>query len=68
VLGVEPGVTQDVQGDLCGAQRRLVPVTAYLDSIGYDAAYGIPYGPFSDEAGTPVGTAIIHAALVAAHR
>jgi hypothetical protein len=60
-------------------------VTAYLDSIGYDAvdagpvaeswrqepgtpAYGTPYGPFSDEAGTPAGVEQIHAALVGAHR
>ncbi len=60
-------------------------VTAYLDSIGYDAvdagpvaeswrqepgtpAYGTPYGPFSDEAGTPASAAQIHAALVGAHR
>jgi 8-hydroxy-5-deazaflavin:NADPH oxidoreductase len=60
-------------------------VTAYLDSIGYDAvdagtvaeswrqepgtpAYGTPYGPFSDEAGTPASAAAIHAALVGARR
>ncbi len=60
-------------------------VTAYLDSIGYDAAdagpvaeswrqepgtpvYGTPYGPFSDEAGTPASAAEIHAALTGAHR
>jgi 8-hydroxy-5-deazaflavin:NADPH oxidoreductase len=60
-------------------------VTAYLDSIGYDAvdagpvaeswrqepgtpAYGTPYGPFSDEAGTPATAAQIHAALAGAHR
>jgi predicted dinucleotide-binding enzyme len=60
-------------------------VTAYLDSIGYDAvdagpvteswrqepgtpAYGTPYGPFSDEVGTPASAAQIHAALVGAHR
>jgi 8-hydroxy-5-deazaflavin:NADPH oxidoreductase len=60
-------------------------VTAYLDSIGYDAvdagsladswhqqpgtpAYGAPYGPFSDEAGTPASAATIHAALVGARR
>lgn len=60
-------------------------VTAYLDSIGYDAvdagplagswrqepgtpAYGTPYGPFSDEAGTPAGAARIRADLAAAHR
>ena len=60
-------------------------VTAYLDSIGYDAvdagpvaeswrqepgtpAYGTPYGPFSDEVGTPASAAKIHAALVGAHR
>jgi 8-hydroxy-5-deazaflavin:NADPH oxidoreductase len=30
--------------------------------------YGTPYGPFSDEAGTPAGTARIHADLVGAHR
>jgi 8-hydroxy-5-deazaflavin:NADPH oxidoreductase len=60
-------------------------VTAYLDSIGYDAvdagpvgqswrqepgtpAYGTPYGPFSDEAGTPASAAELHAALTGAHR
>ena len=60
-------------------------VTAFLDSIGYDAvdagsladswhqepgtpAYGTPYGPFSDEAGTPAPAAKIHTALVGAHR
>jgi len=60
-------------------------VTAYLDSIGYDAvdagplaeswrqepgtpAYGTPYGPFSDEVGTPASTTQIHVALVGAHR
>jgi hypothetical protein len=60
-------------------------VTAYLDSIGYDAvdagpvaeswrqepgtpAYGTPYGPFSDDIGTPASAAQIHTALVAAHR
>jgi 8-hydroxy-5-deazaflavin:NADPH oxidoreductase len=31
-------------------------------------AYGSPYGPFSDEAGTPAGAATIHVALVGAHR
>jgi 8-hydroxy-5-deazaflavin:NADPH oxidoreductase len=30
--------------------------------------YGSPYGPFSDEMGTPVRAATIHAALVGAHR
>ena len=60
-------------------------VTAFLDSIGYDAVdagplaeswhqepgtpvYGTPYGPFSDEAGTPASAAVIRAALVGAHR
>ncbi|HEU5389967.1 MAG TPA: NAD(P)-binding domain-containing protein [Streptosporangiaceae bacterium] len=60
-------------------------VTAYLDSIGYDAvdagpldqswrqepgtpAYGTPYGPFSDEVGTPASAAQLHAALTGAHR
>ena len=31
-------------------------------------AYGAPYGPFSDETGTPAGVAKIRAALAAAHR
>ena len=31
-------------------------------------AYGTPYGPFSDEIGTPASAAKIHTALVAAHR
>ena len=60
-------------------------VTAFLDSIGYDAVdggpladswrqepgtpvYGSPYGPFSDEAGTPAGAATIRADLVGALR
>ena len=60
-------------------------VTAFLDSIGYDAvdagpiaeswrqepgtpAYGTPYGPFSDEAGTPASAAKIRADLIGAHR
>ena len=30
--------------------------------------YGTPYGPFSDEAGTPADVARIHADLVGAHR
>jgi 8-hydroxy-5-deazaflavin:NADPH oxidoreductase len=60
-------------------------VTAFLDSIGYDAvdagslaeswrqepgtpAYGSPYGPFSDEMGTPADAAKIRVALIGAHR
>ena len=31
-------------------------------------AYGTPYGPFSDEAGTPADAQEIHVALVGAHR
>jgi predicted dinucleotide-binding enzyme len=66
-------------------QAAKAAVTAYLDSIGYDAvdagplteswrqepgtpAYGTPYGPFSDEAGTPASAAQLHTALTAAHR
>ena len=30
--------------------------------------YGTPYGPFSDEAGTPASAAEIHIALVGAYR
>jgi predicted dinucleotide-binding enzyme len=71
-----------IAGDDEAAKQQ---VTAYLDSIGYDAvdagplaeswrqepgtpAYGTPYGPFSDEVGTPASAANIHAALVGAHR
>lgn len=71
-----------IAGDDEGAKAA---VTAYLDSIGYDAVdagplagswrqepgtpvYGTPYGPFSDEAGTPAGAARIRADLAAAHR
>jgi len=60
-------------------------VTAFLDSIGYDAVdggpladswrqepgtpvYGSPYGPYSDEMGTPADAVRIHAELVGAHR
>jgi predicted dinucleotide-binding enzyme len=31
-------------------------------------AYGTPYGPFSDEVGTPASTAQLHAAVTGAHR
>jgi 8-hydroxy-5-deazaflavin:NADPH oxidoreductase len=71
-----------IAGDDAGAKAA---VTAFLDSIGYDAvdagsladswhqepgspAYGAPYGPFSDEAGTPASAATIRNALVGAHR
>ena len=66
-------------------EQAKAAVTAFLDSIGYDAvdagpvaeswrqepetpAYGTPYGPFTDEAGTPAPAAEIHIALVGAHR
>jgi predicted dinucleotide-binding enzyme len=71
-----------IAGDDAAAKAA---VTAFLDSIGYDAVdagsladswrqepgtpvYGTPYGPFSDEAGTPAPAARIHADLVGAHR
>jgi predicted dinucleotide-binding enzyme len=71
-----------IAGDDAAAKAA---VTAFLDSIGYDAVdagtlaeswrqepgtpvYGTPYGPYSDEMGTPAGAATIRAALVGAHR
>ena len=71
-----------IAGDSAAAKAA---VTAFLDSIGYDAVdagsladswrqepgtpvYGAPYGPFSDEIGTPAPAATIHVALVGAHR
>jgi predicted dinucleotide-binding enzyme len=71
-----------IAGDDAAAKAA---VTAFLDSIGYDAfdagpvaeswrqepgtpAYGAPYGPFSDETGTPAGAVKIRAVLAAAHR
>jgi 8-hydroxy-5-deazaflavin:NADPH oxidoreductase len=71
-----------IAGDSAAAKAA---VTAFLDSIGYDAVdagslagswrqepgtpvYGAPYGPFSDEAGTPAPAAKIRAALTGAHR
>ena len=71
-----------IAGDDAAAKAA---VTAFLDSIGYDAVdvgrlaaswrqepgtpvYGSPYGPYSDEAGTPASAARIHADLVGAHR
>jgi 8-hydroxy-5-deazaflavin:NADPH oxidoreductase len=71
-----------IAGDSAAAKAA---VTAFLDSIGYDAVdagsladswhqepgtpvYGAPYGPFSDELGTPAPAAQIHAALIGAHR
>ena len=71
-----------IAGDDAAAKAA---VTAFLDSIGYDAvdagpvadswrqepgtpAYGTPYGPFSDETGTPATAAKIRSALAAARR
>jgi 8-hydroxy-5-deazaflavin:NADPH oxidoreductase len=71
-----------IAGDDAAAKAA---VTAFLDSIGYDAvdagplaeswrqepgtpAYGSPYGPFSDEMGTPADAAEIRVALIGAHR
>ena len=71
-----------IAGDDAAAKAA---VTAFLDSIGYDAvdagpvaeswrqepgtpAYGAPYGPFSDQTGTPADAATIRAALAAARR
>jgi predicted dinucleotide-binding enzyme len=70
---------------IAGDSAAKAAVTAFLDSIGYDAVdagsladswrqepgtpvYGTPYGPFSDEAGTPAPAARIHVDLVGAHR
>ncbi|MGD0244959.1 MAG: NAD(P)-binding domain-containing protein [Streptosporangiaceae bacterium] len=80
--GAEDRTALPIAGDDADAKAR---VTAYLDSIGYDAvdagpldqswrqepgtpAYGTPYGPFSDEVGTPASASRIHADLVGAHR
>jgi predicted dinucleotide-binding enzyme len=67
------------------SEQAKATVTAFLDSIGYDAVYagplaeswrqepgtpvyGSPYGPYSDEMGTPAGAARIRADLVGARR
>jgi predicted dinucleotide-binding enzyme len=67
------------------SEQAKAAVTAFLDSIGYDAVdagplseswrqepgtpvYGSPYGPYSDEMGTPAGAARIRADLIGAHR
>jgi predicted dinucleotide-binding enzyme len=80
--GADDRTALPVAGD---DQAAKAAVTAYLDSIGYDAvdagpldqswrqepgtpAYGTPYGPFSDEIGTPASAAQLHAALTGAHR
>ena len=80
--GAEDRSALPIAGDSAAAKAA---VTAFLDSIGYDAvdagsladswrqepgtpAYGTPYGPFSDEAGTPADAARIHADLVGAYR
>jgi 8-hydroxy-5-deazaflavin:NADPH oxidoreductase len=80
--GAEDRTALPVAGDDETAKAK---VTAYLDSIGYDAvdagpvaeswrqepgtpAYGTPYGPFSDDVGTPASAAQLHAALAGAHR
>ena len=80
--GAEDRSALPIAGD---SEPAKAAVTAFLDSIGYDAVdagsladswrqepgtpvYGTPYGPFSDEVGTPAGAARIHADLVGAHR
>jgi len=80
--GADDRTALPIAGDDEAAKQQ---VTAYLDSIGYDAvdagpvaeswrqepgtpAYGTPYGPFSDEVGTPASATQIHTALVGAHR
>ena len=80
--GAEDRSALPIAGD---SEPAKAAVTAFLDSIGYDAVdagslaeswhqepgtpvYGTPYGPFSDEAGTPAPAAEIHIALVGAHR
>ena len=80
--GAEDRTALPIAGDDAGAKAA---VTAFLDSIGYDAVdtgsladswrqepgtpvYGSPYGPFSDELGTPADTARINADVVGAHR
>jgi 8-hydroxy-5-deazaflavin:NADPH oxidoreductase len=80
--GAEDRSALPIAGDDAAAKAA---VTAFLDSIGYDAvdagplaeswrqepgtpAYGSPYGPFSDELGTPADAAKIRADLVGALR
>ena len=80
--GAEDRTALPIAGDDAAAKAA---VTAFLDSIGYDAVdtgsladswrqepgtpvYGSPYGPYSDEMGTPAGAARIRADLVGAHR
>jgi 8-hydroxy-5-deazaflavin:NADPH oxidoreductase len=80
--GAEDRSALPIAGDSAAAKAA---VTAFLDSIGYDAvdagsladswrqepgtpAYGTPYGPWSDEAGTTADAARIHADLVGAYR
>ena len=80
--GADDRSALSIAGD---SEQAKAAVTAFLDSIGYDAVdggpladswrqepgtpvYGSPYGPFSDEAGTPAGAATIRADLVGALR
>ncbi len=80
--GAEDRSALPIAGD---SDQAKAAVTAFLDSIGYDAVdggpladswrqepgtpvYGSPYGPFSDEVGTPAGAARIRADLTGAHR
>jgi predicted dinucleotide-binding enzyme len=80
--GAEDRSALPIAGDDQAAKQA---VTAFLDSIGYDAvdagslaeswrqepgtrSTAPPYGPYSDEIGTPADAATIHAALVGAHR
>jgi 8-hydroxy-5-deazaflavin:NADPH oxidoreductase len=80
--GAEDRTALPIAGDSAAAKAA---VTAFLDSIGYDAVdagsladswhqepgtpvYGTPYGPFSDEVGTPAPAQTIRTALIGAHR
>jgi 8-hydroxy-5-deazaflavin:NADPH oxidoreductase len=80
--GAEDRSALPIAGD---SEPAKAAVTAFLDSIGYDAVdggaladswrqepgtpvYGSPYGPFSDQVGTPADAARIRADLVGALR
>ena len=80
--GAEDRSALPIAGD---SEQAKAAVTAFLDSIGYDAVdggaladswrqepgtpvYGSPYGPPSDEVGTPASAARIRADLTGALR
>jgi predicted dinucleotide-binding enzyme len=71
IAGDDPAAKQAVAEFLDAIGYDAVDAGSLADSWRQEPGtpvYGTPYGPFSDEVGTPAPAARIHADLVGAHR